>query len=107
MNELVGYLRVPLGVASRSRSYQEIRPLPHTFEQKLLGINGIDTIDPKNIESILSLQFKSKYVDISKLALPSSELAPLLSSWKITVLHTLAEVIFRVATENGKQCLSA
>ncbi|KAH8596265.1 putative cytochrome P450 alkane hydroxylase [Bisporella sp. PMI_857] len=31
--------------------------LPHTFEQKLLGAIGINTLDPKNIESLLSTQF--------------------------------------------------
>ena len=46
-----------------------IGQLPLTFERKLLGISGIDTVDPKNIESILSLQFKSKCVDIPKLTL--------------------------------------
>ncbi|KAH9219897.1 cytochrome P450 [Leptodontidium sp. 2 PMI_412] len=35
-----------------------ITPLPPTFEQKLLGVSGIDTTDPKNIESILSTQFE-------------------------------------------------
>ncbi|KAH7348667.1 n-alkane-inducible cytochrome P450 [Rhexocercosporidium sp. MPI-PUGE-AT-0058] len=35
-----------------------ITPLPPTFEQKLLGTRGIDTIDPKIIEAILSTQFK-------------------------------------------------
>lgn len=30
----------------------------HTFEQRLLGVSGIDTIDPDNIEAILSTQFK-------------------------------------------------
>ncbi|GME48853.1 cytochrome P450 [Neofusicoccum parvum] len=29
-----------------------------TFEQRLLGISGIDTIDPENIEAVLSSQFK-------------------------------------------------
>jgi hypothetical protein len=28
-----------------------------TFEQRLLGIRGIDTVDPINIEAILSKQF--------------------------------------------------
>lgn len=30
----------------------------HTFEQRLLGVSGIDTIDPANIEAVLSTQFK-------------------------------------------------
>ncbi|KAK0116170.1 hypothetical protein ONS95_013200 [Cadophora gregata] len=34
-----------------------IAPLPPTFEQNLLGVSGIDTIDPKNIEAVLSTQF--------------------------------------------------
>jgi hypothetical protein len=34
-----------------------ISPLPATFEQKLLGISGIDTIDPRNIEAVLGTQF--------------------------------------------------
>ncbi|KAL2062429.1 hypothetical protein VTL71DRAFT_6695 [Oculimacula yallundae] len=34
-----------------------IAPLGPTFEQKLLGAIGIDTLDPKNIEAILSTQF--------------------------------------------------
>lgn len=29
-----------------------------TFEQNLLGSRGIDTVDPRNIEAILSSQFK-------------------------------------------------
>lgn len=28
-----------------------------TFEQRLLGFRGIDTVDPVNIEAILSKQF--------------------------------------------------
>lgn len=31
--------------------------MPPTFEQKLLGLSGIDTVDPKNIEAVLSTQF--------------------------------------------------
>lgn len=31
-----------------------------TFEQKLLGARGIDTIDPKNIETVLSTKFSGK-----------------------------------------------
>lgn len=33
-----------------------ISPLPATFEQKLLGISAIDTIDPRNIEAVLGTQ---------------------------------------------------
>ncbi|KAL2688454.1 n-alkane-inducible cytochrome P450 [Phyllosticta citricarpa] len=29
-----------------------------TFEQRLLGVSGIDTIDPENIEAVLNSQFK-------------------------------------------------
>ena len=29
-----------------------------TFEQRLLGSRGINTVDPKNIEAILSSQFQ-------------------------------------------------
>lgn len=29
----------------------------HTFEQRLLGTSGIDTIDPVNLEAVLSKQF--------------------------------------------------
>ena len=29
----------------------------YTFEQGLLGARGIDTVDPKNIEAVLSTQF--------------------------------------------------
>lgn len=36
-----------------------IAPLPPTFEQRLLGISGIDTVDPKNIEAVLATQFTS------------------------------------------------
>ena len=31
-----------------------------TFEQSLLGVKGIDTIDPENLEAILSTDFASK-----------------------------------------------
>lgn len=31
-----------------------------TFEQSLLGTKGIDTIDPENIEAILSSDFSSE-----------------------------------------------
>ena len=34
-----------------------IEGLPPTFEQRLLGISGIDTVDPRNIESVLATQF--------------------------------------------------
>lgn len=34
-----------------------IEELPPTFEQRLLGISGIDTVDPRNIESVLATQF--------------------------------------------------
>jgi hypothetical protein len=34
-----------------------VEGLPPTFEQKLLGISGIDTVDPRNIESVLATQF--------------------------------------------------
>jgi len=34
-----------------------IRTVPPTFEQKLFGISGIDTVDPKNIEAVLGTQF--------------------------------------------------
>lgn len=33
----------------------------HTFEQKLLFARGIDTIDPENIEAVLSSQFEGSY----------------------------------------------
>jgi hypothetical protein len=29
----------------------------HTFEQNLLGVSGIDTVDPRNLEAVLSTQF--------------------------------------------------
>lgn len=29
----------------------------YTFEQALLGARGIDTVDPENIEAVLSTQF--------------------------------------------------
>jgi hypothetical protein len=32
-----------------------------TFEQRLLGQTGFGTIDPKNIEAVLSTQFTSMY----------------------------------------------
>lgn len=35
-----------------------VMPLPPTFEQKLLGLSGIDTMDPKNIEALLGTQFE-------------------------------------------------
>lgn len=31
--------------------------VPPTFEQKLLGVGGVDTFDPKNIEAVLGTQF--------------------------------------------------
>jgi len=31
-----------------------------TFEQHILGAKGIDTVEPDNIESILSTRFSSK-----------------------------------------------
>jgi hypothetical protein len=34
-----------------------VTPMPATFEQRLLGISGIDTVDPRNIEAVLSTQF--------------------------------------------------
>jgi len=34
-----------------------INTVPPTFEQKLFGISGIDTVDPKNIEAVLGTQF--------------------------------------------------
>jgi hypothetical protein len=34
-----------------------VQSMPPTFEQKLLGLSGIDTVDPKNIEAVLSTQF--------------------------------------------------
>lgn len=34
-----------------------ISTMPPTFEQKLLGLSGIDTLDPKNIEAVLGTQF--------------------------------------------------
>lgn len=34
-----------------------IAPMPATFEQRLFGISGIDTLDPRNIEAVLSSQF--------------------------------------------------
>ena len=34
-----------------------IKAVPPTFEQKLFGISGVDTIDPKNIEAVLGTQF--------------------------------------------------
>lgn len=33
-----------------------------TFEQRLLGVKGIDTVDPKNIEAILSTDFASRSI---------------------------------------------
>jgi hypothetical protein len=36
-----------------------VAPMPPTFEQKLLGLSGIDTVDPKNIEAVLGTQFNS------------------------------------------------
>ncbi|KAF2118617.1 cytochrome P450 [Lophiotrema nucula] len=35
-----------------------VAPVGHTFEQVLLGVSGIDTFDPQNIEAVLSSQFK-------------------------------------------------
>lgn len=29
----------------------------HTFEQLLLGARGIDTVDPRNVEAVLSANF--------------------------------------------------
>lgn len=29
----------------------------HTFEQRLLGAKGIDTVDPRNVEAVLSSNF--------------------------------------------------
>lgn len=34
-----------------------MKSIPPTFEQRLLGISGINTIDPKNIEAILGTEF--------------------------------------------------
>jgi cytochrome P450 len=34
-----------------------IKTVPPTFEQKLFGISGVDTVDPKNIEAVLGTQF--------------------------------------------------
>lgn len=36
----------------------------NTFEQRLLGTSGIDTIDPVNIEAVLSKQFNGKHLNI-------------------------------------------
>lgn len=36
-----------------------------TFEQKLLGARGIDTIDPRNIETVLSTDFGGKVLEPS------------------------------------------
>lgn len=36
---------------------QIVEGLPPTFEQRLLGVSGIDTVDPKNIEFVLATQF--------------------------------------------------
>ena len=38
-----------------------ISRLPPTFEQKLFGISGIDTIDPRNIEAVLGTQFTGMF----------------------------------------------
>ena len=34
-----------------------VERLPPTFEQRLLGTSGVDTVDPRNIESVLATQF--------------------------------------------------
>ena len=34
-----------------------VEGLPPTFEQRLLGTSGVDTVDPRNIESVLATQF--------------------------------------------------
>ena len=34
-----------------------INTVPPTFEQRLLGISGVDTVDPKNIEAVLGTNF--------------------------------------------------
>lgn len=31
--------------------------VPSTFEQKLLGVNGVVTVEPKNLEAVLGTQF--------------------------------------------------
>ncbi len=38
-----------------------IEGLPPTFEQRLLGISGIDTVDPRNLESVLATQFSGGF----------------------------------------------
>lgn len=38
--------------------YEIVQESGSTFVQHLLGVSGIDTIDPENIESILSTNFK-------------------------------------------------
>ncbi|KAK5170523.1 uncharacterized protein LTR77_005111 [Saxophila tyrrhenica] len=39
--------------------FQDVTPsVPKTFEQVLLGVSGVDTADPENLEAMLSTQFK-------------------------------------------------
>ena len=47
-----------------------------TFEQHILGAYGIDTIEPENLESILSTNFAGKWPELGILP------ARLLSFWK-------------------------
>ena len=47
-----------------------IERLPPTFEQRLLGISGIDTVDPRNIESVLATQFVGMFLFRKKFLLP-------------------------------------
>ena len=42
----------------------------NTFEQNLLFARGIDTIDPKNIEAVLSTQFTGQYRYDHSICLP-------------------------------------
>ena len=42
-----------------------ISTMPPTFEQKLLGLSGIDTLDPKNIEAVLGTQFTGIFSFVS------------------------------------------
>lgn len=35
-----------------------------TFEQNVLGVKGIDTVEPDNLESILSTQFSGKLLEL-------------------------------------------
>jgi len=64
----------PLGLDLLWTAYQHVRAarilrffadiiegLPPTFEQRLLGISGIDTVDPRNIESVLTTKFTGEF----------------------------------------------